>query len=152
KALISGISHCTIVGHHPARVLAARDAGYRETGGVQAANYATDPGWQWREHDGRTWAGMPGRDRMTGTAAASPRRELAVLLACGAVGAGGILLASRQELAKVIVRAPRPLPDTVTSVSAQDLRPAIAALAVAGLASLAAVLATRGVLRRMTGL
>jgi len=89
---------------------------------------------------------------MTGTAAASPRRELAILLACGALGAGGILLASRQELAKVIVRAPRPLPDTVTSVSAQDLRPAIAALAVAALASLAAVLATRGVLRRMTGL
>ncbi|HYS33248.1 MAG TPA: Trp biosynthesis-associated membrane protein, partial [Streptosporangiaceae bacterium] len=36
--------------------------------------------------------------------------------------------------------------------SAQDLRPAVAALAVAALASLAAVLATRGLLRRLTGL
>ena len=52
----------------------------------------------------------------------------------------------------MIARAPRPLPDSVTTVSAQDLRPAIAALAIAALASLAAVLATRGWLRRLTGL
>ena len=63
-----------------------------------------------------------------------------------------MLLASRQGLARVIVRPPRPLPATVTELSAQDLRPAIAALAVAALASLAAVLATRGLLRRLTGL
>jgi uncharacterized membrane protein (TIGR02234 family) len=81
-----------------------------------------------------------------------PRRNLAAVLIGGAAGAGVVLLATRQELARVVVRAPRPLPDTVTSVSAQDVRPAIAALAVAALASLAAVLATRGVLRRLTGL
>ena len=83
---------------------------------------------------------------------ARPRRELAGLLLGGAAGAGVVLLASRQGLARVIVRPPRPLPATVTELSAQDLRPAIAALAVAALASLAAVLATRGLLRRLTGL
>lgn len=82
----------------------------------------------------------------------SPRRELAVLLIAGAVSAGAVLLATRQALAKVVVLAPRPLPTTVTEVTGQDLRPAIAALALAALASLAAVLATRRVLRRITGL
>jgi hypothetical protein len=92
---------------------------------------------------------------MTGVSAsgrARPGRELAGVLAGGATGAGVVLLASRQGLARVIVRPPRPLPATVTALSAQDLRPAIAALAVAALASLAAVLATRGLLRRLTGL
>lgn len=81
-----------------------------------------------------------------------PGRELAGVLLGGAAGAGVVLLASRQGLARVIVRPPRPLPATVTELSAQDVRPAIAALAVAALASLAAVLATRGLLRRLTGL
>jgi len=83
---------------------------------------------------------------------ARARRELAAVLLVGAAGAGSVLLATRQRLAEVIVKAPRPLPATVTQVSVQDVRPAIAALAVAALASLAAVLATRGVLRRLTGL
>jgi len=83
---------------------------------------------------------------------AHPGRELAGVLIGGAAGAGVVLLASRQGLARVIVRPPRPLPATVAVLSAQDLRPAIAALAVAALASLAAVLATRGLLRRLTGL
>jgi hypothetical protein len=76
---------------------------------------------------------------MTGVSAsgrARPARELAGVLAGGATGAGVVLLASRQGLARVIVRPPRPLPATVTALSAQDLRPAIAALAVAALASL----------------
>jgi uncharacterized membrane protein (TIGR02234 family) len=79
------------------------------------------------------------------------RRELALALLAGAAGAGAVLLATRQELARVVVLAPRPLPASVTVVTGQDLRPAIPALAVAALASLAAVLATRGVLRRITG-
>jgi len=83
---------------------------------------------------------------------AGPGREVAAVLISGAVGAGAVLLATRQGLARVIVRAPSPLPDTVRAVSVQDVRPAVAALAVAALASLAAVLATRGVLRRLTGL
>lgn len=83
--------------------------------------------------------------------AARSRRELAALLLAGALGAGAVLLGSRQQLARVVVHAPRPLPDTVTAVSGQDVRPAIGALAIAALASLAAVLATRGLARRVTG-
>ena len=79
-------------------------------------------------------------------------RNLAAILVSGAAGAAVVLLATRQELARVVVHAPRPLPDSVTTVTAQNLRPAIAALALAALASLAAVIATRGVLRRLTGL
>jgi len=79
-------------------------------------------------------------------------REFAVVLLAGAVGAGVVLLGTRQHAAEVIVRVPRPLPATVTAVSVAALRPAIGALAVAVFASLAAVLATRGWLRRLTGL
>jgi Tryptophan-associated transmembrane protein (Trp_oprn_chp) len=79
------------------------------------------------------------------------RGELAAVLIGGAAGAGAVLLASRQDVARVIVRAPRPLPDTMTAVTAQDVRPVTAALAVAALASLAGVIATRGWLRRLTG-
>jgi uncharacterized membrane protein (TIGR02234 family) len=84
--------------------------------------------------------------------ASRPRRQLTAVLVAGAAGAALVLLATRQHLARVVERPPRPLPGTVTAVSAQELRPAIAALAVAALASLAAVLATRGFLRRLTGL
>ncbi|MGN6792754.1 MAG: Trp biosynthesis-associated membrane protein [Streptosporangiaceae bacterium] len=91
----------------------------------------------------------------TGAGAVGPfahhRRNLAAILAGGAAGAGMVLLATRQELARVVVHAPRPLPDAVTTITAQNLRPAIAALALAALASLAAVIATRGLLRRLTG-
>lgn len=80
-----------------------------------------------------------------------PGRELALLLAAGAAGAGIVLVATRQVLARVVAPAPRPLPASVVEVTGQDLRPALAALAVAALASLAAVLATRGVARRITG-
>ncbi|HVB46550.1 MAG TPA: Trp biosynthesis-associated membrane protein [Streptosporangiaceae bacterium] len=86
------------------------------------------------------------------TRQARSRRELAALTVAGAAAAGLVLLASRQDLARVIVRAPRPLPTTTTMLTAADLRPAIAALAVAALASLTAVLATRGIARRFTGL
>ncbi len=81
-----------------------------------------------------------------------PRRELTLLLLAGAVGVGIVLLATRQEVARVSVIAPRPLPATVTTLTAQQLLPAAWALAVAALASLAAVLATRRWLRRVTGL
>jgi tryptophan-associated transmembrane protein len=90
--------------------------------------------------------------RLGGGADGRARRELAAVLLAGAAGAGIVLLATRQRLAEVIVRAPRPLPATVSPVSVQDVHPAIAALAVAAIASLAAVLATRGALRRLTGL
>ena len=47
--------------------------------------------------------------------------------------------------------APRPLPAQAITVTGQDLAPAAGALALAGLACLAAVIATRGVLRRAVG-
>jgi hypothetical protein len=80
------------------------------------------------------------------------RREFAMLLLVGVAGAGAVLLATRQEAAHVVVTAPRPLPRTITPVSWQDLFPVVSALAVAALASMAAVLATRGWVRRVTGL
>lgn len=86
-----------------------------------------------------------GRDLRSG------RRELAALLLCGAAGAGLVLLGTRQQVAAVVVTA-HPLPVTITPVSGQALLPAAGALAIAALASLAAMLATRGLLRRITGL
>jgi uncharacterized membrane protein (TIGR02234 family) len=79
------------------------------------------------------------------------RREFAVLLLAGTIGAGLVLLSARQEFARVEVVPLHPLPVTVTKLSGQDLLPAASALALAALASMAAVLATRGLLRRATG-
>lgn len=75
-----------------------------------------------------------------------------MLLVTGAAGAGLVLLALRQDWARVTVAVPRPLPASTVALTGQDLVPAAAALAVAALASLAAVLATRRLLRRVTGL
>jgi uncharacterized membrane protein (TIGR02234 family) len=89
-------------------------------------------------------AGRPARP-----ARGQPRRELALLLLLGAAGAGLALLATRQGWARVETAAPRPLPASVTTVTGQALVPAAAALALAALAGLAAVLATRRTLRRV---
>jgi uncharacterized membrane protein (TIGR02234 family) len=80
-----------------------------------------------------------------------PRRELALLLLLGAAGAGLVLLAVRQGWAHVDTAAPRPLPASVTTETGQALVPAAEALALAALAGLAAVLATRRTLRRIAG-
>ena len=91
-------------------------------------------------------AGSPARpDR------SQPRRELALLLLLGAAGAGLALLATRQGWARVETVAPRPLPASVTTETGQALVPAAGALALAALAGLAAVLATRRTLRRIAG-
>jgi uncharacterized membrane protein (TIGR02234 family) len=66
-------------------------------------------------------------------------------------GAGLALLATRQGWARVETAAPRPLPASVTTVTGQALVPAAGALALAALAGLAAVLATRRTLRRIAG-
>jgi uncharacterized membrane protein (TIGR02234 family) len=89
-------------------------------------------------------AGSPARP-----AGRQPRRELALLLLLGAAGAGLALLAARQGWARVETAAPRPLPASVTTVTGQALVPAASALALAALAGLAAVLATRRALRRV---
>ncbi len=91
-------------------------------------------------------AGNPAR-----SARSQPRGELALLLLLGAAGAGLALLAMRQGWARVETAAPRPLPASVTTETGQALVPAAGALALAALAGLAAVLATRRTLRRIAG-
>jgi uncharacterized membrane protein (TIGR02234 family) len=74
-----------------------------------------------------------------------------VTLLLGAAGAGLALLAVRQGWARAVYDAPKPLPSRSITVSGQDLVPAAGALALAGLACLAAIIATRGVLRQAAG-
>jgi uncharacterized membrane protein (TIGR02234 family) len=79
------------------------------------------------------------------------RRNLALVLLLGVAGAGLALLAVHQGWAQVRTAAPKPLPAGAVTVTGQALVPAAAALALAALASLAAVLATRRMLRRISG-
>jgi uncharacterized membrane protein (TIGR02234 family) len=79
------------------------------------------------------------------------RREYGLTLLTGAVGAGLILLAVRERWAKAVFTPPKPLSQQVVGVSGADLVPLAGALAIAALAGLAAVIATRGVLRRAAG-
>ncbi len=80
------------------------------------------------------------------------RRDLLIVLALGAAGAAAVLLATRQGWGRVTIDEPRPLPSSVTRLTGQALVPAASPLAVATLAGLAAVLATRGLLRCITGI
>lgn len=73
------------------------------------------------------------------------------MLLTGAVGAGLVLLAVRQRWAQAVFTPPKPLSPQVVDVSGADLVPLAGALALAALAGLAAVIATRGVLRRAAG-
>ena len=82
---------------------------------------------------------------------AAARREYALVLGTAAVGAVLVLLSVRQGWAQVVTTAPAPLPSSTVRVSGQDLVPAAGALAVASLAALAAVIATRGLPRRLVG-
>jgi len=81
----------------------------------------------------------------------SPRWEYGLVLLAGAAGAGLVFLGVRQGWAHVHTSAPRPLPGSNVTVTGQDLAPAASALAIAGLATLAAVIATRGLARRLAG-
>lgn len=81
----------------------------------------------------------------------SPRRELTLTLLLGALGAGLIFLATRQGWAQVQTTPPRPLPASRIEVAGAALVPYADALVVTGLATLAAVLASRRLLRRLTG-
>jgi uncharacterized membrane protein (TIGR02234 family) len=73
------------------------------------------------------------------------------VLLLGLAGAGCMLLAVRQGWARVVTAAPRPLPAATVPVRGQDLVPLAGALGLAALASLAAVLATKGLARRLVG-
>jgi uncharacterized membrane protein (TIGR02234 family) len=89
----------------------------------------------------------PGR----GLRARSPRQELWLAVLLGAVGAGLIFLATRQAWAQIRTIPPKPLPVSNVNVTGAALVPYADALVVAGLATLIAVLASRGLLRRLTG-
>src|SRR5712671_3659335 len=79
------------------------------------------------------------------------RREFALVLLLGAAGAGLVVLAARQAWAQATFTPPRPLPAQEFSVTGQELVPLAGALALAALACLAAVIATRSVTRRAVG-
>jgi uncharacterized membrane protein (TIGR02234 family) len=81
----------------------------------------------------------------------TPRREYGFALLAGAVGAVTVILAVRQRWAQAVFTLPKPLTAQVVDVSGSDLVPLAGALALAALAGLAAVIATRGVLRRAAG-
>ena len=78
-------------------------------------------------------------------------RQYAAALLGGAAGAGLILLAVREQWAQAVFTPPKPLSAEVIDVSGGDLVPVAGALGLAALACLAAVIATRGVARRATG-
>src|SRR5215472_8318139 len=79
------------------------------------------------------------------------RREFGLVLLLGAAGAGLVVFAVRQTWAQAIFTPPRPLPAQQISVTGQQLVPLASALALAGLACLAAVIATRSAARRVAG-
>jgi uncharacterized membrane protein (TIGR02234 family) len=81
----------------------------------------------------------------------SARHELILILLLGAAGAGLVFLASRPGWAQVRTIPPKPLPASRVTVTGAALVPYADALAVAGLATLAAVLASRGLARRLAG-
>ena len=82
----------------------------------------------------------------------TPARQFALILLLSAAGAGLVVLAVRQTWAHAVFTAPPPLPAQDISVSGQQLVPLASALALAALACLAAVIATRSALRRAAGI
>jgi uncharacterized membrane protein (TIGR02234 family) len=104
-----------------------------------------------RQPGGRSpWLWLPAR-RLSRSEQRSPRQELWLALLLGALGAGLIFLATRQAWAQIRTIPPKPLPASTVTVTGAGLVPYADALVVAGLATLAAVLASRGLLRRLTG-
>ncbi len=77
---------------------------------------------------------------------------MALTLLLGAAGAAIAFLATRQGWAQVRTTPPKPLPPSLVGVTGSALVPYAEALVVAGLASLAAVVATRNLWRRISGL
>lgn len=67
------------------------------------------------------------------------------------LGGAGALLASGRAWQTVTAPRPRPFADAVVDVSGRTLEPAVAALGVVALAGVVAVLATRGIVRRIVG-
>lgn len=89
--------------------------------------------------------------RRAGQGARSPARELTAALVLGAAGAGLVFLAGRPGWAHVRTVPPAPLPASTVTVTGAAMVPYASALVLAGLATLAAILATRGAARRAGG-
>src|SRR5271169_6079698 len=79
------------------------------------------------------------------------RRQFGLVLLLGAAGAALVVFAVRQTWAQAVFTPPRPLPAQEISVTGQQLVPLAGALALAALACLAAVIATRSAARRVAG-
>ena len=98
-----------------------------------------------------TGAAPRARGRLRRGRELSPRAELIAILLLGVVGSGVVFLAMRQSWAQVRTAVPAPLPTSVVTDSGQSLVPYADALVIAALATLAAMLATRRMARRATG-
>jgi tryptophan-associated transmembrane protein len=81
----------------------------------------------------------------------TPRRSLISGLGAIVVGAGLALLAGSRTWETVSVARPAPLPPSSIAHSGNSLLPWLPALALVGLAGAGAILATRGVGRRVVG-
>ncbi|HEY2577550.1 MAG TPA: Trp biosynthesis-associated membrane protein [Streptosporangiaceae bacterium] len=80
------------------------------------------------------------------------RRQFGGAIAVCVLGAALAFFALRQDWARVYYTAPAPLPSGSLAVTGQSLLPAASALALAAVACLAAIIATRGLARRIAAL
>lgn len=78
-------------------------------------------------------------------------RALAAVLLLQAIGAGGVLLITSRTWQTITADRPAPFANAVAEASGRDLDPASLALGLVALAGVVAVLATRGVWRRVVG-
>jgi uncharacterized membrane protein (TIGR02234 family) len=78
-------------------------------------------------------------------------RAFALALLLDVVGAGGVLLISLRHWQTISVARPAPLHDVAFGVTGRTVDSAPTALALVALAGVVAVLATRGVVRRVVG-
>ena len=79
------------------------------------------------------------------------RARFGAALGLVVLGGAGALLTSGRAWQTVTAPRPRPFADQVVDVSGRTLEPAVAALGVVALAGVVAVLATRGIARRVVG-
>jgi uncharacterized membrane protein (TIGR02234 family) len=100
---------------------------------------------------GGTAAGGAGAHGQRPPAAPRAAREYALVLGVAAAGALLVLLSAHQGWARVVTAAPAPIPGSTVAVTGQAVVPLAGALALASLAALAAVIATRGLARRLVG-
>jgi uncharacterized membrane protein (TIGR02234 family) len=100
---------------------------------------------------GGTAAGRAAAHGQRPPAAPRAAREYALVLGVAAAGALLVLLSAHQGWARVVTAAAAPIPGSTVTVNGQAVVPLAGALALASLAGLAAVIATRGLARRLVG-